>query len=138
MPLAGGFLTGKYAQGEMASSSTRAGSGTPISDRIFGQLAAKDQNWATLNAVRDAVKSIGATPSQVALSWLINRPGVTAPIVGAKTLQHLEESLAGADLELYAAATERLDDVSAPTPDDYPYGPIGRSSAVGTSTPASR
>jgi aryl-alcohol dehydrogenase-like predicted oxidoreductase len=51
---------------------------------------------------------------------LINRTAVTAPIVGARTLKHLEQNLVGADLDLDAASTQRLDDVSAPTPDDYP------------------
>jgi aryl-alcohol dehydrogenase-like predicted oxidoreductase len=101
------------------------GSGDPFWDRTLRVLAARDQNWATLDVVRDIASSIDATPSQVALSWLINRPTVTAPIVGAKTLKHLEENLAGADLELEAASTQRLDDVSAPTPGDYPYGPFG-------------
>jgi aryl-alcohol dehydrogenase-like predicted oxidoreductase len=124
-PLASGFLTGKYEQGAKPPSGARMGSGNPFSDRTFRLLAAKDQNWATLDAIRDIAKSIGATPSQVALSWLTNRPAVTAPIIGAKSLKHLEENLAGADLELDDASTERLDDVSAPTPDDYPYGPFG-------------
>jgi hypothetical protein len=50
---------------------------------------------------------------------------VTAPIIAASNLAQLEENLAGADLELDEVATKRLDDVSAPTPDDYPYGPFG-------------
>lgn len=45
--------------------------------------------------------------------------------IGAKSLKHLQENLAGADLELDQAATTRLDEVSAPIPDDYPYGPFG-------------
>ena len=44
----------------------------------------KQQNWDTLDAVRDIASSIGATPSQVALSWLTNRPSVTAPIIGGE------------------------------------------------------
>jgi aryl-alcohol dehydrogenase-like predicted oxidoreductase len=124
-PLAGGFLTGKYARGDKPADGTRGGSGEPFWDRVFGLLAANDQNWATLDAVRDIARSIDATPSQVALSWLTSRPTVTSPIVGARTLKHLEESLLGADLELDDAATKRLDDVSAPTPGDYPYGPFG-------------
>jgi aryl-alcohol dehydrogenase-like predicted oxidoreductase len=124
-PLASGFLTGKYEQGAKPPSGARMGSGSPFSDRTFRVLAAKEQNWATLDAVREIAQSVGATPSQVALSWLTNRPSVTSPIVGARTLKHLEESLVGADLELDAAATRRLDDVSAPTPGDYPYGPFG-------------
>lgn len=124
-PLASGFLTGKYEQGVKPASGARMSSGNPFSERTFRVLAAKDQNWATLDAVRDIAESIGATPSQVALSWLINRPSVAAPIIGAKSLKHLEENLTGADLELDAASTQRLDDVSAPTPDDYPYGSFG-------------
>ena len=124
-PLASGFLTGKYKKGEKAPSGARMGSGDPFSDRTLRVLAGKQQNWDIIDAVREIAGSIGATPSQVALSWLTNRPGVTAPIIGAKSLKHLAENLAGADLELDRAATTRLDEVSAPTPDDYPYGPFG-------------
>lgn len=65
------------------------------------------------------------TPSQVALSWITNRPAVVAPSIGARTLQQLEGNLVAADLDLDQEATKRLDDVSAPTSNDYPYGPFG-------------
>lgn len=124
-PLAGGFLSGKYRKGEDADSSTRAGAGGGLSDYIFGNLAANDRNWATLAAVRDVAAELDATPSQVAYSWVANRPAVVAPIMGARTLAQLEANLAAADLDLGPEATARLDDVSAPTPNDYPYGPFG-------------
>ncbi|HEX6370856.1 MAG TPA: aldo/keto reductase [Longimicrobium sp.] len=124
-PLAGGFLSGKYRKGEDAGDDTRAGSGNPMMEHIFGDLMAKDQNWAILDAVRGIAKENGATPSQVALSWVANRPGVVAPIVGARTLDQLEEALVAGDLVLSEAQTSRLDEVSAPTPNDYPYGPFG-------------
>jgi aryl-alcohol dehydrogenase-like predicted oxidoreductase len=124
-PLASGFLTGKYKQGEKVASDSRAASGGPMYERIMGKFASKAQNWSTLHVVRDIAGSMGATPSQVALSWLTNRPGVTAPIIGARTLEHLEDDLAGADLELGDSFTARLNEVSAPTPDEYPYGPFG-------------
>jgi aryl-alcohol dehydrogenase-like predicted oxidoreductase len=124
-PLASGFLTGKYKQGEKAASDSRAASGGPMYERIMGKFASKAQNWSTLDVVRDIAGSMGATPSQVALSWLTNRPGVTAPIIGARTLEHLEDDLAGADLELGDNFTARLNEVSGPTPDEYPYGPFG-------------
>lgn len=54
-----------------------------------------------------------------------DRPGVGAPIIGARTLDQAEQNLVAGDLELGAEATERLDDVSAPRPDEYPYGPFG-------------
>ncbi|RFA08126.1 aldo/keto reductase [Subtercola boreus] len=124
-PLAGGFLSGKYQKDAKPAEGTRAGSGGPMMDHIHGDLAAKQRNWATLDAVRDIATSLGATPSQVAYSWVANRPAVIAPIVGARTLAQLEENLVAADLELGAEATTRLDDASAPTPNDYPYGPFG-------------
>jgi aryl-alcohol dehydrogenase-like predicted oxidoreductase len=124
-PLASGFLTGRYKQGEKAPSDSRAVSGGAMYARIMGKFTSKAQNWATLDVVREIAASMGATPSQVALSWLTNRPGVTAPIIGARTLKHLEDDLAGADLELGDSFTARLDEVSAPTPDEYPYGPFG-------------
>jgi aryl-alcohol dehydrogenase-like predicted oxidoreductase len=124
-PLASGFLTGKYTRGEEAASGSRAAAGGPMYDRIMGKFMSKEQNWATLDVVLDIAKALDATPSQVALSWVANRPGVTAPIIGARTLKYLEDGLAGADLELGDAFTARLDEVSAPTPDEYPYGPFG-------------
>lgn len=124
-PAAGGFLSGKYHRDVDAPSGIRAASGEPISNRTFGLLAAKDQNWATLDAVREIAREQEVTPNQVALAWITNRPGVTAPIVGARTLDQLEMNLTAADLDLGEAATNRLDEVSNPTPNDYPYGPFG-------------
>lgn len=124
-PLAAGFLSGKYGKGAAADDDTRWGSGNPMNDHIFGDLAAKDQNWATLDAVREIAQGLGVTPSQVAYSWVANRPGVVAPIMGARTLAQLESNLVAADLELDEADTARLDEVSAPTSNDYPYGPFG-------------
>lgn len=124
-PAGGGFLSGKYTRDNLKVDGTRAGSGDPMNDHIFGELAVKDQNWAVLDEVKRVASESGATPNQVALSWIASRPGVTAPIVGARTLQQLEENIGAADLVLPSDATERLATVSAPTPNDYPYGPFG-------------
>ncbi|MCU1513963.1 MAG: putative oxidoreductase, aldo/keto reductase family [Microbacteriaceae bacterium] len=124
-PLAGGFLSGKYQREQKASRDTRAGSGNAMNEHIFGELGAKDQNWAILAAVREVAAKQDASPAQVALSWIANRPGVTAPIIGARTLDQLEKNLVAGDLILDEDATIRLDKVSAPTPNDYPYGPFG-------------
>jgi aryl-alcohol dehydrogenase-like predicted oxidoreductase len=96
-----------------------------MNERIFGQLAAKEQNWATLDVVRDIAASNGVTPSQVAYSSVTNRPAITAPIVGAKTLEQLEQNLIAGDLVLGEDDTARLNEVSAPSPNDYPSGPSG-------------
>lgn len=80
-----------------------------MGDHIYGDHAAKDQNWATLDVVRDIAATNGVTPSQVALSWVANRPMVTAPIIGARTLEQLEQNLVAGDLVLTAEETTRLD-----------------------------
>lgn len=65
------------------------------------------------------------TPAQVALSWIADRPGVVAPVYGARTLDQFHDGIAAADLTLDDEATHALDKVSTPTPGDYPYGPFG-------------
>lgn len=124
-PLASGFLSGKYQKNTTPKIDTRAGSGNPMFEHIIDELTAKDQNWKTLEAVRDIATANERTPSQVALSWVTNRPAVTSTIIGARTLTQLEENLGAADLVLSADETARLNEVSAPTPNDYPYGPFG-------------
>jgi hypothetical protein len=74
-PLASGFLTGKYKQDAKPPSGARMGSDNPFYNRTLRLLAGKQQNWDTLDAIRDIAGSMGATPSQVALSWVTNRPG---------------------------------------------------------------
>jgi aryl-alcohol dehydrogenase-like predicted oxidoreductase len=124
-PLAGGFLTGKYKRGGAASSDTRAGSEKPIYQWISEEYANSDRNWATIGEVVRIAKEIGATPAQVALSWIADRPGVIAPIVGARTVEHLRNNLGAADLTLSDETTEVLEKVSAPQSGGYPYGAFG-------------
>jgi len=125
-PLAGGFLAGKYSRGDKPASQTRAGSGKALYQWTSAEYAESDRNWDTIKAVVKIAKDIGATPAQVSLSWLRNRPGVAAPIFGARTMAHLKDALGAADMTLSAEATSALDEVSAPTPGGYPYGAFGR------------
>jgi aryl-alcohol dehydrogenase-like predicted oxidoreductase len=97
-PLAGGFLTGKYQRGGTAAADTRAGSEKPIYQSISEEYAVSDRNWDTIETVVSIAKKIGATAAQVALSWIGDRPSVIAPIVGARTVEHLRGNLAAADL----------------------------------------
>jgi len=124
-PLAGGFLSGKYQRGIAAQPGTRAGSEKPLYQRISEEYADSDRNWATIDAVVRIAREIGATPSQVALSWIADRPGVVAPIVGARTVEHLRSNLGAAELTLDNEATATLDKVSAPQSGSYPYGVFG-------------
>jgi aryl-alcohol dehydrogenase-like predicted oxidoreductase len=125
-PLAGGFLSGKYTRDNVLDADgTRYGDGNAMFQYIGRTFAGTERNWATIDAVREIADQIGATPSQVALSWVTNRPAVSATIIGARTMKQLDDNLAAAELQLDAEAISRLDAVSAPTPDEYPYGRFG-------------
>lgn len=124
-PLAGGFLAGKYKRGGAPSSNTRAGSKKELYQWISEEYADSDRNWNTIEAVEKIAKDLGVLPSQVALSWLGNRPGVTAPIVGARTVKHLQDNLGAVELDLDEKATEALETLSRPQSGGYPYGAFG-------------
>ncbi|WP_036302237.1 aldo/keto reductase [Methylobacterium sp. 77] len=123
-PLAAGFLSGKYVRGG-ASSDGRLAADNPMVQHQAKQLHDNDAKWATLDAVRQAAERIGATPSQVALAWVMAQASVTAPIIGARTMEQLRDNLVAANLVLDADVTETLSQVSAPRPEDYPYGRFG-------------
>jgi len=124
-PLAAGFLSGKYIRGINSGDGGRLASDDPMTQHQAKVLFNDDKKWATVDAVRDIAEQIGATPSQVALSWVVNQPAVTAPVIGARTIEQLRENLTAADLVLDADMTAKLSVASSPTPDDYPYGRFG-------------
>jgi aryl-alcohol dehydrogenase-like predicted oxidoreductase len=102
--LAGGFLTGKYrSEADFAKSPRGAGAKAMLNARGTRILAALDE-------VAARTKS---TPAGVALAWLMARPGVTAPIASATTLEQLEELIAATRLKLDAEAIKLLDEASA-------------------------
>jgi aryl-alcohol dehydrogenase (NADP+) len=125
-PLAGGFLAGKYERGSVPAQHTRAGSEKPLYQWTCAEYAASDRNWATIDAVVRVARDIGATPAQVALAWIADRPAVSAPIFGARTLGQLKDNLGAAGLHLGADATVLLEEISRPQPGGYPYGAFGR------------
>jgi aryl-alcohol dehydrogenase-like predicted oxidoreductase len=103
-PLANGFLTGKYRRGE-TTESARASSVLRRYDR--------DDAWGTLEVVRSVAQETGSSPTAVALAWLLARPVITAPIVGASSVAQLREQLAALDLALTPQQIARLNEVSA-------------------------
>jgi aryl-alcohol dehydrogenase-like predicted oxidoreductase len=103
--LASGFLAGKYQRGRDLPGTARA-SGVE-------KTYMNDRGFAVLAAVEKVAAAAGATPAQVALSWLAHRPGITAPIASATTVAQLKELLGGIDLRLGEEATATLDRASA-------------------------
>jgi len=104
-PLAGGFLTGKYERGdgENPPAGTRA-----ADDERFREVYLTAENFDLLDVVREVAEETGATPAQVSLAWLMHHDQVTAPIIGARTVDQLEENLAAADVSLSDDQFERL------------------------------
>jgi aryl-alcohol dehydrogenase-like predicted oxidoreductase len=107
-PLGRGVLTGKYRMGTPADS--RAAS--PHFERFVGVYLDK-RAYRIVDAVCRAAEGLGLSPLEVALAWVRDRPGVTAPVVGARTAAQLSGSLTVEDVELPQEITAALDDVSA-------------------------
>lgn len=112
-PLGGGMLTGKYRGGVPADSRASTGHRPDLVSMDRPRTA------GIVEAVATAADGLATSPVAVALAWLRDRPGVVAPVLGARTLGQLTAQLACETLELPAAISEALDDVSAP-PVDYP------------------
>ena len=93
-PLARGFLAGnrrKEDRGETARAKT---------DEFAQELYYADDDFVVADRTVEVAKRIGAKPTQVALAWLLSKPGVTAPIVGASKLPHLDEAVEALKVQL--------------------------------------
>lgn len=107
-PLAGGFLSGKYSRGTPPPAGTRLAA---WQDTF--KLRDREKNWDVVDAVKAAAKEVGATPARVALGWALAQPGITSLIIGAKTVEQLDDNLGAEDLTLPPEILKRLDQVSA-------------------------
>lgn len=107
-PLAGGFLTGKYARGVAPPPGSRAAG----SARIRGYMS-RAESWDVLDTAARIAKSRGKTTSQVALAWVLARPGVTSAIIGPRNLEQLEDNLGSVGFELAPEDRAELERVSA-------------------------
>ena len=109
-PLGMGVLTGKYAD---AGPDSQAGEGRLHRERETGARLLSAVNVEIAQAVGDVATDLGASPAQVALSWVRSRPGVVIPLVGVRSDAQLRDNLGALDLELGAEHVARLDAVSA-------------------------
>ncbi len=113
-PLGRGVLTGKYRYG--TPSDSRAAS-PHFTDFVGAHLT--EAAYRIVEAVATAADGLGTSPLAVALAWVRDRPGVVAPVVGARTVGQLAGSLDAEKVVLPVEITQALDDVSAP-PRGYP------------------
>jgi aryl-alcohol dehydrogenase-like predicted oxidoreductase len=124
-PLGGGWLTGKYHRDEPPTGPTRLGDNPDRGVEAYGRRNPRQRTWDVVGAVEAVARDRGCSMAQVALNWLRDRPAVTSVILGARTLEQLEDNLGAADLDLSPEETGRLDDASDPGAADYPYGGPG-------------
>ena len=113
-PLGRGVLTGKYRTGVPADSRAASPHFASFTERYLD-----DRSRRIVDALHTAAEGLDASPVEVALAWVRDAPGVTAPIVGARTAAQLRGSLTSERLTLPTEIRSALDDVSAP-PVDYP------------------
>ncbi len=124
-PLAGGWLTGKYRRDATPTGATRLGDDPERGMEAYGPRNAEERTWRVIDTVREVADGRGVSMSQVALAWVADRPAVTSVILGARTVDQLDDNLAAADLRLTAKETALLDEASEPVVADYPYGRAG-------------
>ena len=108
-PLAGGFLASDW-RSTGNQHSERARSGTSYSTKAYGTA----QDYQVLDVLIALAGRLGVPMAQVALAWLMGRPGVCSPIVGATRLEQLDVALGAVDLTLSAADRQLLDDAYTP------------------------
>ncbi|MFB6086525.1 MAG: aldo/keto reductase [Halodesulfurarchaeum sp.] len=111
-PLGQGFLTGKYSREEGLTGESRAAESSR-----FAESYLTETNFDVHDELSAIAEEVGATPAQTALAWLMHRDGVTAPIVGARTVEQLEENLGAAAIELTQGQVDRLTEAK-----EGPYG----------------
>jgi len=134
-PLVGGWLTGKYKRGEKHEeekpSQPEQGSRIEWASKVGWQATGwdnlnNDHTWNVLDTVSAIAKKREKTMAQVSLRWLMQKPGVTAPIIGARTLSSLNDNLGASGWSLTAEELAELDKASAvqlPYPYNMPQRP---------------
>jgi aryl-alcohol dehydrogenase-like predicted oxidoreductase len=131
-PLRGGWLTGRYQRGGSAPAGSRVGMAESENWGERWAMYDNDRTWRVLDELAAVAREAGREQAQVALNWLLGRPAVTAPIIGARSMQQLESNLGATDWDLDAALVERLDAVTTVDPLPFPYDTL----AFSTHSPA--
>ena len=125
-PLGGGWLSGKYRRDEPPTGATRLGEDPGRGMEAYDRRGRSERTWDVVDAVRAVAEARGVSMPQVALAWLHDRPAVSSVILGARTLEQLQDDLGAVGLHLTPEETAALDAASDPQPPDYPYGPLGQ------------
>jgi len=120
-PLRGGWLSGKFHRGM-----TQPPAGTRVDEasrRNWGESWDKYDNertWSVIDTLLSVSKETGHSPAQVAINWLLQQPGVTAPIIGARNLDQLNDNLGSSGWALSPVQLKALEEASGIS-GPYPY-----------------
>jgi aryl-alcohol dehydrogenase-like predicted oxidoreductase len=125
-PLGGGWLTGKYVRDVRPEGATRLGENPERGVEAYDRRSSVERTWDVVGAVQRVAAARGASMAQVALAWLVDRPGVTSVILGARTVEQLDDDLGVVGVHLDEEEIAVLDEASDPRVGDYPYGRPGR------------
>jgi aryl-alcohol dehydrogenase-like predicted oxidoreductase len=117
-PLGAGFLSGRNRRGEDPPEGSRMASAEDDLEEARHRRAV-ERNFHVVDAAEAIAAEHGATVPQVAIAWLLGVEGVTAPVIGPRTLEHLEDLLGAISLELSGEERARLE-APAPPPEAYP------------------
>lgn len=121
-PLRGGWLSGKYTRDmEAPPEDTRVKKASEQGWSESWDAYANERTWQILDVLREIAAELDRSVAQISLRWLMQRPGVTVPIIGASKIRHLKDNLGAADFQLSQEQMARLNQVSEPQR-PYPYG----------------
>jgi 1-deoxyxylulose-5-phosphate synthase len=109
-PLARGFLAGNRTR-EKSGSTVRA-----RTDDFARDLYYQADDFAVAERVQEVAREHGRKPTQIALAWILSRPGMTAPIIGASKMEHLDDAVAALDVTLSEADVKKLEEPYRPHP----------------------
>jgi len=113
-PFAGGVLSGKYKAGAPPPAGSRATTSPTFFEMYKGLSWENPDNTKTVQKLEAFSKQLGRPLIQVALAWMLANPAITAPIIGASSVQQFEESFAATDLVLGKEDLERIDQIAPP------------------------
>jgi aryl-alcohol dehydrogenase-like predicted oxidoreductase len=120
-PLRGGWFTGKYRRGMSAAPPDTRWEANKQPWLGNWETSVDERTWTVTDAVLEVAEDLGRSPAQVALRWLLQRPAVTAPIIGARTPQQLDDNLGATGWSLADKQLERLTS-AGDRPLPYPHG----------------
>ncbi|HYT13780.1 MAG TPA: aldo/keto reductase [Candidatus Nitrosopolaris sp.] len=128
-PLGQGWLSGKYSRDSAPTGATRLGEDPNRGIEAYEKRNI-DRTWKVVDAVYAVAAELGVPPARVALRWLADRPGVAAPLLGARTVEQLRDNLLAADISLDEGQRAGLDAASEPATPDYPYRLLAENAAA--------